>query len=148
MIDDVWQHLSNQDIQGSERQAAKHKCWCDQMIFLKNISLFARGFHWFILLLYICWLTGYIDTHVEGEPDLFTEDDDEPVEPSEEEEDDHKPIRHDLVTSLHRPVVLLQLLGADVDVVFASIVRQPGQIKSSVKGRMCMVYGCEWWPVW
>ena len=71
------------------------------------------------MLLYIC----LVDTHVEREPDLFTEDDDEPVEPSEEEEDDHKPIRHDLVTSLHRPVVLLQLLGADVDVVFASIVR-------------------------
>ena len=64
-----------------------------------------------------------MDTHVEGEPDLFTEDDDEPVEPSEEEEDDDEAIRHDLVTSLHRPVVLLQLLGADVDVVFASIVR-------------------------
>ena len=43
----AWQHLSNQDIQGSERQAAKHECWCDQMIFLKNRYLFARGFHWF-----------------------------------------------------------------------------------------------------
>merc|ERR1712223_1959624 len=89
----AWQHLSNQDIQRSERQATKHKCWCDQMIF------------------------------VEREPDLFTEDDNEPVESSEEEEDDDEAIRHDLVTSLHRPVVLLQLLGSDVDVVFTSIVR-------------------------
>ena len=64
-----------------------------------------------------------IDTHVEREPDLFTEDDNEPVESSEEEEDDDEAIRHDLVTSLHRPVVLLQLLGSDVDVVFTSIVR-------------------------
>ena len=63
------------------------------------------------------------DTHVEREPDLFTEDDNEPVESSEEEEDDDEAIRHDLVTSLHRPVVLLQLLGSDVDVVFTSIVR-------------------------
>ena len=82
---------------------------------------------WYSWKIYICsqevFIDSQVDTHVEREPDLFTEDDDEPVEPSEEEEDDHKPIRHDLVTSLHRPVVLLQLLGADVDVVFASIVR-------------------------
>ena len=62
---------------------------------------------------------------MESVSDLLVEDDDEPVEPGEKEEDDDEPVGHDLITGLHSSVVVLQLLGSHVDVVFAATVRQP-----------------------
>ena len=60
---------------------------------------------------------------MEGVSDLLVEDDDEPIEASEEEEDDDEAVGHDLVASLDSSVVILQLLGSDVNVVFSATVR-------------------------
>ena len=57
--------------------------------------------------------------------DLLVEDDDEPIEAGEKEENDDKAVGHDLITGLHSLVMVLQLPGSHVDVVFATIVRQP-----------------------
>ena len=62
---------------------------------------------------------------MESVSDLLIEDDDEPIEASEKEEDDDKAVGHDLVAGLHGLVVVLQLLGSHVDVVFTPTVRQP-----------------------
>ena len=62
---------------------------------------------------------------MEGVPDLLIEDDDEPVEACQEEEDHDESVSHDLVAGLDGAVVLLKLLCPHVNIVFASVVRQP-----------------------
>lgn len=60
---------------------------------------------------------------MKGISDLLIEDDDEPIEASQEEEDHDEAVSHDLVAGLDGAVVLLQLLCPHVNVVFASILR-------------------------
>ena len=60
---------------------------------------------------------------MKGISDLLIEDDNEPIEASQEEEDHDEAVSHDLVAGLDGAVVLLQLLCPHVNVVFASILR-------------------------
>ena len=46
-------------------------------------------------------------THMKSSPYLLTEDDYEPIEPDQEEKDDHKSVGHDLVAGFHLTVMLL-----------------------------------------
>ena len=62
---------------------------------------------------------------MEGVTDLLIEDDDEPIESSQEEEDHDEAVSHDLVAGLDGAVVLLQLLCPYVNIVFASVIGQP-----------------------
>ena len=62
---------------------------------------------------------------MEGVPDLLIEDDDEPVEACQEEEDHDESVSHDFVAGLDGAVMLLQLFGPHVNVVFASVLRKP-----------------------
>ena len=62
---------------------------------------------------------------MEGVTDLLIEDDDEPIEASQEEEDHDEAVSHDLVAGLDGAVVLLQLFRPNVNIVFSSVIRQP-----------------------
>ena len=62
-------------------------------------------------------------THMEGCPDFFIENHDEPIKSSEEKQNDNKSICHNLVTSLDSFIVFFQFLGSNMNVVFTSTLR-------------------------
>ena len=64
-----------------------------------------------MVLKYIYLDKRYNHKYLECVFDLSTEDHDEPIEASEEKNDDNEPVRHDVVASLHlsKDVLLLFL---------------------------------------